>query len=79
MDLSNLILNALLKDAQAQEAKAIAILQNYMANSAGIGEHPDIVEECKKQVKDIADARETIDILNSMVPPAPTGETEDGQ
>ena len=79
MNLSNLILNALLKDAQAQEAKAIAILQNYFENSAGIGEHPDIVEECKKQIKDIADARETIDTINAMIPPAPTGDTTDGE
>jgi hypothetical protein len=79
MNLSNLILNALLKDAQAQEAKAITILQNYFENSAGIGEHPDIVEECKKQVKDVAEAREIIDTINAMIPPAPTGETEDGQ
>ena len=46
--MSKLITNALLLDAQAQEAKAIANLQNYMTNSAGIGEHPDIVAECKK-------------------------------
>ena len=79
MDMSNVILNALLKEAQAKEAKAIALLQNYFSNSAGIGEHPDIVAECSKLLHDLQEARETIDILNSMVPPAPTGETKDGE
>ena len=32
--MSKLIMNALVLDAQAQEAKAIANLQNYMTNSA---------------------------------------------
>ena len=65
--MSKLIMNALVLDAQAKEAKAIANLQNYMLNAAGIGEHPDIVEECKKLVKDIAEAREMIETVNSLV------------
>ena len=65
--MSKLIMNALVLDAQAKEAKAIANLQNYMLNAAGIGEHPDIVEECKKLVKDIAEAREIIETVNSLV------------
>ena len=65
--MSKLIINALVLDAQAKEAKAIANLQNYMLNAAGIGEHPDIVEECKKLVKDIAEAREMIETVNSLV------------
>ena len=65
--MSKLITNALLLDAQAQEAKAIANLQNYMTNSAGIGEHPDIVAECKKLVKDIAEARELANTIKSLL------------
>ena len=65
--MSKLIMNALILDAQAQEAKAIANLQNYMTNSAGIGEHPDIVAECKKLVKDIAEARELSDTIKSLI------------
>lgn len=65
--MSKLIMNALVLDAQAKEAKAIANLQNYMTNPAGIGEHPDIVEECKKLVKDIAEAREMIETVNSLI------------
>ena len=65
--MSKLIMNALVLDAQAKEAKAIANLQNYMTTPAGIGEHPDIVEECKKLVKDIAEAREMIETVNSLI------------
>ena len=65
--MSKQIMNALLLDAQAQEAKAVANLQNYMTNSAGIGEHPDIVEECKKLVKDIAEARDQAETVKSLL------------
>ena len=65
--MSNLIMNALMLDAQAQEARAIANLQNYMSNPAGIGEHPDIVAECKKLVKDIAEAREMQETIKTLV------------
>jgi len=65
--MSKQIMNALLLDAQAQEAKALANLQNYMSNPAGIGEHPDIVEECKKLVKDIAEARDQADTVKSLM------------
>ena len=57
--MSQLIMNAIIAEANAKEAKAIANLQVYMNNPAGIGEHPDVVEECTKLVKDISDARET--------------------
>lgn len=62
-----LIFSALMKEADAKEAKAVANLQNYMSNSAGIGEHPDIVEECSKLVKDISDAREIKDTIQELV------------
>ena len=55
--MSKLIVQALMLEAQAKEAKALANLQNYMSNAAGIGEHPDVVEECSKLVKEIAEAK----------------------
>jgi len=60
-------MNALLAEANAKETKAIANLQNYLSNPAGIGEHPDIVEECMKLIKDIASAREITETVNSFV------------
>jgi hypothetical protein len=62
-----LIFSALMKEADAKEARAVANLQNYMSNSAGIGEHPDIVEECSKLVQDISDAREIKDTIQELV------------
>jgi hypothetical protein len=60
-------MNALIAEADAKEAKAIANLQNYMANAAGIGEHPDVVEECSKLVKDIAEARDLRETVKSFL------------
>jgi len=60
------ILAALLAEAEAQETKAVANLNNYLANPVGVGEHPDIVEECSKLVKQIAEARELKETLKSL-------------
>ena len=65
--MSQLIMNALILEANAKEAKAIANLQTYFTNPVGIGEHPDIVAECMKLVKDIAEAREIKETVNSLV------------
>ena len=65
--MSQLILAALIAEANAKEAKAVANLQNYFTSPAGIGEHPDIVAECMKLVKDIAEAREIKETVNSLI------------
>ena len=65
--MSQLIMNALLAEANAKEAKAIANLNAYMTNAAGIGEHPDVVAECSKLVKDIAEARELKETVTNLV------------
>ena len=65
--MSQLILAALIAEANAKETKAVANLQNYMSNAVGIGEHPDVVAECMKLVKDIAEAREIKETVNSLI------------
>ena len=60
------IIKALRLEAEAQEAKAVANLKNYFNNPAGIGEHPDIVTECRKLVKEIAEARELIETIKTL-------------
>ena len=65
--MSKLIIDALIAEAKAKEIKAMANLQNYLSNPAGIGEHPDIVEECMKLVKDIAEARDVNLTVTSLV------------
>jgi len=72
--MSQLIMNAVMAEANAKEAKAIANLQVYMSNPAGIGEHPDVVAEVTKLVHDISAAREIKATVQAIVdanqPPA---------
>ena len=49
-----------------EEKKAEAIIFNYLNNSAGIGEHPDVVEEVRKQVEVVEHARHCREIVNSL-------------
>ena len=56
--MNDLIIKAIIAKADSQEAIAKANLANYMSNSVGVGEHPGVVEECEKLVKQIAEARE---------------------
>ncbi len=65
--MSQLIMNAIIAEAKAKEAKAIANLQNYMANPVGVGEHPDVVAECIKLVKDIAESNELQETVNKII------------
>ena len=65
--MSQMIMNALVAEAEAKEQKALANLQVYMSNPAGIGEHPDVVAECSKLVKDIAEAREMKEIVQNLI------------
>mgnify|MGYP003118582129 CR=1 FL=1 len=65
--MSQMIMNALVAEAEAKEQKAVANLQVYMSNPAGIGEHPDVVAECSKLVKDIAEAREMKETVQNLI------------
>ena len=60
------ILNALLADANAKEAKAIANLQNYMSNSVGVGEHPKIIEDVISLVHKASEAQDAINTLQQI-------------
>jgi len=51
----------------AKRDKAVANLNNYLNNPAGIGEHPDIVEECVKLLQDLSDADGVLDTLEGLV------------
>jgi len=58
--MKNKILLALKAHYEALAAKNEALLENYLQNSAGIGEHPDIVEAMEVQIEKIANAEEKI-------------------
>ena len=64
--MSKLIIEAVMAQAKADEAKAIANLNNYLSNSVGVGEHPDVVTEVTKLIKDVAEARELQDIIIAL-------------
>ena len=63
------IINALTAKVNADKLTAFANLTNYLKNPVGVGEHPDIVSECMKLIKEIADARETISIITQIWKP----------
>ena len=48
---------------EAQEAEARANLEVYFNNSAGVGEHPDIIEAMDQQVDKLAQAQDKLEAL----------------
>jgi len=64
--MSKQIVDALNAKYMAKKLEAIANLQNYLSNPAGIGEHPDIVSECAKLLEQITDADGNLMTLKSM-------------
>jgi hypothetical protein len=64
------IVQALNAKYMASKLEAVANLQNYLANPAGIGDHPDIVAECDKLLKQISAADGYLTTLQNMMQPA---------
>tara|TARA_R100000458_G_C8250401_1_gene227465 strand:- start:1130 stop:1351 length:222 start_codon:yes stop_codon:yes gene_type:complete len=62
------IINALTAKYNADRLRAIANLTNYMNKSVGVGEHPDIVEECDKLISVISDADGKLETLSNILP-----------
>jgi len=59
------IVDALEKKYEAQMAQAEANIKVYMENPVGVGEHPNIVHEVEKLLKEIKDAKEMLDELKN--------------
>ena len=59
------IVDALEKKYEAQIAQAEANVKVYMENPVGVGEHPNIVQEVEKLLKEIKDAKEMLDELKN--------------
>ena len=66
MELKNDILQGLILQFEAYKAKAKVSLDNYLYNSVGIGEHPDIMAECIKCVHQIGEADSALKTLNEV-------------
>ena len=60
---NKLLYNALKSKYDAQRAEALATLDVYFTNAAGIGEHPQIVEEMAKQLESLANAEDCLESL----------------
>ena len=56
----NHLLEALIKKLEGEIAVALANIRVYEKASAGIGEHPEIVEAIETQLEKVANAEEKI-------------------
>ena len=62
----DLIRQALEDKYNAQISEAEATLKIYYNNSAGIGEHPQHIEECDKLIGKIAEAEDRLEVLKQF-------------
>ena len=60
---NKLLYNALKARYEAQRVSALATLDVYDKNAAGIGEHPQVVEEMAKQLELLATAEDCLGSL----------------
>jgi len=61
----NFLLKALIKKLEGEIEVAKANILVYQRNSAGIGEHSDLVETIEKEVEKIADAHDKIEAIKT--------------
>ena len=61
------MINALRKKYQADIAAAMANIEVYRTNPAGIGEHPDLVSAVDSEMTKLATARDKLDTLNNAL------------
>lgn len=67
MAAENLKLRALKSRYNAQKDNAFATLEVYLTNSAGIGEHPQIMDEIDKLIRSIADADGCLETISKYI------------
>jgi len=61
MNMKNFIYEALYKKYESQAADALATLEIYFNNPAGIGEHPGIIEEMDIQMRKLSEAQDLME------------------
>tara|TARA_B100000963_G_scaffold326408_1_gene313414 strand:- start:196 stop:429 length:234 start_codon:yes stop_codon:yes gene_type:complete len=59
-------LEAAKKYYEAVAAEAEVTIDLYLNNSVGIGEHPGIMEELRKQIEKLGEARDGIDTVITL-------------
>jgi len=62
--MSNKLLQAALSKYEANRDEALAVLDVYLNNSVGIGEHSNLLEEVTKWTEALTEAEENIETLN---------------
>jgi hypothetical protein len=62
----SLKVDALRAKFQAEKLEAIAILEVYVKNSVGIGEHPQIIDEMAKLVDKVAEVNGALEALDEV-------------
>ena len=62
----DLKVDALRAKYQAEKLEAIATLEVYVKNAAGIGEHPQIIEEMAPLVEKVANANDCLEALDEI-------------
>ena len=63
MNIRDKLVKAMRKKYEADMETALATIDIYLANSVGIGEHPQHIEEMDKLLTKISNAQENLDTL----------------
>jgi len=59
-------LEAAKKHYEGLAAEAEATIDMYLYNSVGIGEHPQVMQELRKQIEALGEARDSIDTITTL-------------
>jgi len=47
-------------------AEAEATIDTYLTSAVGIGEHPQVMQELRKQIEALGEARDSIDTITTL-------------
>ena len=61
------VLTAIRSHFTAKRDRSLANLNNYLNNPVGVGEHPDVVEECVNLIQDFSDASDVLETLEGLI------------
>ena len=71
------MLKAALSHFVAVRDRTVANLNNYLANPAAVGEHPDLVGEVISLVEELERATSCIILINNLAQPQPAEPSEE--
>ena len=61
---------------QAEIEEALAIIELYLNQAVGVGEHPDIISVLDEAVNKLDNAKSKLSTLSALLTPAPSEETK---